>query len=190
MAEKLNMTTVINASPRKVYAAWLDPREHSAFTGSKATGGSRVGEPFTAWDGYILGVHLELEPGRRIVQAWRTSDFPPGSEDSRLEIVLVEVAGMTRLTLTQSNIPDGQAEQYREGWEDFYFAPLAKYVAARPARKAPTAAKPRAAKGARAKPKAKPRPAMGARPKPKAKPRARKAGSAKPWPRPRTRRRA
>ena len=189
MAEQLKMTTVINASPRKVYAAWLDPRAHSAFTGSKATGGSRVGDAFTAWDGYILGVHLELEPGRRIVQSWRTSDFPPGSEDSRLEIVLLEVAGKTRLTLTQSNIPDGQAEQYREGWEDFYFAPLAKFVAARPTHMAPAAAKPRAARGARAKPMAKPRPSKSVRPKPKAKPRARKAGSAKPSARPRTRRR-
>ena len=190
MAEKLNMTTVINASPRKVFAAWLDPRKHSAFTGSKASGGSRVGDPFTAWDGYILGVHLELEPGRRIVQAWRTSDFPPGSEDSRLEIILVEVAGKTRLTLTQSNIPDGQAEQYREGWEDFYFAPLAKFVAARPARKAPAAAKPRVTRGARAKPKAKPRLSKSVRPKPKAKPLVRKAGSAKPSAKSRTRRRA
>jgi len=190
MAEKLNMTTVINASARKVYTAWLDPREHSAFTGSKATGGSRVGDPFTAWDGYILGVHLELEPGRRIVQAWRTSDFPPGSEDSRLEIILVEVAGKTRLTLIQSNIPDGQAEQYREGWEDFYFAPLAKFVAAQPARKALAAAKPRATRGVRAKPKAKPRPAKSVRPKPKAKPRAGKGARAKPAPKRRTRRRA
>ncbi|OGO50195.1 MAG: hypothetical protein A2Z30_07695 [Chloroflexi bacterium RBG_16_64_43] len=190
MAEQLRMTTVINASPRKVYAAWLDPREHSAFTGSKATGGSKVGDPFTAWDGYILGVHLELEPGRRIVQAWRTSDFPPGSEDSRLEIVLAEVAGKTRLVLTQSNIPDGQAEQYREGWDDFYFAPLAKYVAERPARKSPAAARPRVARGAGAKSKAKPPASRRARPKPKAKPRAVKAARGKTAARKRTRRRA
>jgi uncharacterized protein YndB with AHSA1/START domain len=190
MAERLDLTTVINASPRKVYAAWLDARAHSAFTGSKATGGARVGDPFSAWDGYILGVHLELEPGRRIVQTWRTSDFPPGSEDSRLQILLVEAAGKTRLTLTQTNIPDGQAEQYRQGWEQFYFAPLAKYFAARPARKGPAAAKPRAAKGARAKPKAKARLTKGARPTLKAKPRAGKGTRAKPTPRPGTRRRA
>ena len=163
--------------PGKVYAVWLDARLHSAFTGSRATGGARVGDPFTAWDGYILGVHLELEPGRRIVQTWRTTEFPPGSEDSRVEIVLEEESGKTRLTLTHTNIPEGQAQEYRQGWEDFYFAPLAKYFAPRPARKAPAATTPRKTKTVRARPKAKARPAKGARSKAKAKPRGARAPS-------------
>jgi uncharacterized protein YndB with AHSA1/START domain len=190
MAERLDMTTVIGAPPSKVYAAWLDARVHSAFTGSQAAGGSKVGDSFSAWDGYIFGVHLELEPGRRILQAWRTTDFPPGSEDSRLEIVLVEEEGKTRLTLTQTNIPDGQAEEYRQGWEDFYFAPLVKYFAVRPARKVQPAAKPRKAKTVRSKPKVKARSAKSARPKTRAKPRRAKVSRAKRTPKPSTRRRA
>jgi uncharacterized protein YndB with AHSA1/START domain len=166
VAEQLRMKTLIAATPRKVYEAWVDPRRHAAFTESRATGGMQVGDPFTAWEGYIQGVQLELVPGRRIVQSWRTSDFPAGTQDSRLEIALTSESGKTRLTLVQTNIPDGQAEQYRQGWIDFYFAPLKKYLKeAEAARKAPAKAKPRIVRGKRITPKAKA--------KAKAKPRAR-----------------
>ena len=159
MAEQLHLKTLIAASPRKVYDAWIDPRRHAAFTASRTTGGTRVGDPFTAWDGYIQGIHLELVPGRRIVQAWRTTEFPAGSQDSRLEILLAPEAGKTRLTLVQTNIPDGQAEQYRQGWVDYYFAPLKKYLkATKPARKAPAKAKARIVRGKKAKAKVKVKP--------------------------------
>ncbi len=160
MAEQLELKTLIAAAPRKVYEAWLDPRRHAAFTASGATGGTRVGDLFTAWDGYIQGTHLELVPGRLIVQAWRTSEFPAGSQDSRLEIQFTAEAGKTRLTLVHTNIPDGQAEQYRQGWLDFYFTPLKTYLkGTKPAREAPAKAKPRVArvKKAKVKVKAKPR---------------------------------
>ncbi len=156
MAEQLHLTTLIAATPRKVYEAWLNPARHAEFTESRATGGMKEGDPFTAWDGYIEGTHLELVPGRRIVQTWRTSDFPAGSQDSRLEILFAAEAGKTRLTLLHTDIPDGQAEQYRQGWVDFYFAPLKKYLRpAKPARKAPAKSKPRTAR--KAKLKSKPR---------------------------------
>jgi len=159
MSEQLQLKTLIGASPRKVYDAWIDPRRHADFTSSRTTGGTGVGEPFTAWDGYIQGVHLELVPGRRIVQAWRTTEFPAGSQDSRLEILLMPEAGKTRLTLVQTNIPDGQAEQYRQGWVDLYFAPLRKYLkVTKPARKAPAKAEARTVRGKKVKAKVKPKP--------------------------------
>jgi uncharacterized protein YndB with AHSA1/START domain len=159
MAEQLHMKTLIAASPRQVYDAWIDPRRHAAFTVSRTTGGTRVGDPFTAWDGYIQGIHLELVPGRRILQAWRTTDFPASSQDSRLEILLAAEAGKTRLTLVQTNIPDGQAEQYRQGWADFYFAPLKKYLKeSKPARKTPAKAKARIVRGKTAKVKVRSKP--------------------------------
>ena len=42
-------------TPKEVYEAYVDPKKHSEFTGSQATGKPVVGGKFTAWDGYILG---------------------------------------------------------------------------------------------------------------------------------------
>jgi len=127
MKNAFELTVLLPASPQRVYTAWLDSAEHAAFTGSEADIDPLVGGKFTAWDGYILGRNIELEPYRRILQAWRTTEFPEESPDSRLEVLLEEVKGETRLTLIHSEIPEGQAEEYRQGWEDFYFKPMMEY---------------------------------------------------------------
>jgi activator of HSP90 ATPase len=129
MAEDLEVSALLPATAKRIYAAWLDGAEHGAFTGGAATCEPRVGGKFTAWDGYIAGTTVELAPFRRIVQTWRTTDFPAESPDSRLEVLLAEVDGGTRITLRHSGIPDGQEAGYRDGWEQYYFVPMREYFA-------------------------------------------------------------
>lgn len=127
MKNGFRLSAVIPAAPAQIYKAWLSGKGHSAMTGSPAKATARVGGRFSAWDGYISGRTLELEPDRRIVQAWRTSEFPDDAPDSRLEISLEPAKTGTKLTLTHTDIPPGQAESYRQGWEDFYFKPMKEY---------------------------------------------------------------
>lgn len=100
-------------------------------TGSEARVSARVGGRFSAWDGYILGTTLELEPHSKIVQAWRTTEFPDDAPDSRLVIELAPVRGGTRITLTHSDVPPGQEADYKRGWVDFYFKPMKQYFKAK-----------------------------------------------------------
>ncbi len=127
MPESLNLSIVLPASPEKVYQAWLDSAGHGAFTGSPAEIDARPGGKFSAWDGYISGTTLEMHPFERIVQSWRTTDFSPTSPDSHLEVLFEAAAEGMRLTLVHTDIPDGQAEDYRQGWEDLYFTPMTEY---------------------------------------------------------------
>ncbi len=120
-------STFLPAHPRQVYEAWLSSEGHSAMTGCPACVESGPGGKFQAWDGYISGTTLELELEHRILQAWRTTEFPPGSPDSRLEVLLEAEDGGTRLTLIHTEIPAGQAESYLQGWKDYYFDPMAEY---------------------------------------------------------------
>ena len=129
MDNEFTISTFLPAPPEKVFRAWLSSEGHSAMTGSPARVEPRVGGAFTAWDGYIRGTTSGLEPYTRIVQAWRTSEFPEGCADSEIEIVLEPVEGGTKLTLTHRNIPPGQADSYREGWDDSYFKPMKEYFA-------------------------------------------------------------
>ena len=107
--------------------AWLNSKGHTAMTGSAAKVTGKVGGKFTAWDGYIFGKTLELEPDRRIVQAWRTSEIPDDAPDSRLEVLLEKTKAGTKVTLIHTNIPEDQVESYKQGWEDFYFKSMSKY---------------------------------------------------------------
>lgn len=127
MKNGFTLTTVIPATPAEVYQAWLSTKGHTAMTGSAAKVDGQIGGKFTAWDGYIFGSTLALEPDQRIAQAWRTSEFPNEAPDSLVEISLKETKDGTKITLTHSQIPAGQEDSYRQGWEDFYFKPMQAY---------------------------------------------------------------
>jgi activator of HSP90 ATPase len=124
---KITQKVILKALPQEVYDALLNPRKHSEFTGSKATGEAKVGGEFTAWEGYISGKNLELEKGKLIVQEWVTSEWPKGYPPSRLEFTFKEVDGKTELTMIHSDIPAEQKEELKQGWIDFYWEPLRKY---------------------------------------------------------------
>jgi uncharacterized protein YndB with AHSA1/START domain len=127
VADRFEISTTLTAKPGEVYKAWLDSEEHTAFIGAEANIDGRVGGAFTAWGDYIQGTTLELEDGKRIVQSWRTVDFPSSAPDSRLEVLLEPVEGGTRLTLIHSEIPDGMGDEYHQGWIDNYFEPMKRY---------------------------------------------------------------
>jgi len=154
--ERLRLGATFAASPKEVYEAWISGELHSKMTGSPATSEGKSGGAFTAWDGYILGKYIELEPGRRILQSWRTTDFPAKAPDSLVEIRLAKTGVATRLTLLQSDIPDGQSEMYADGWQKFYFDPMSAYFGETPApaarSKEPTTQKPATKKPATKKP--------------------------------------
>ncbi len=127
--DSLRLTAVLPAAPATVQAAWLDGALHAAMTGAPATGEARVGARFTAWEDYIEGENLEVAAGR-VLQSWRTTQFPPGAPNSRLEVQFGEAVGGTELTLIHTQIPLGQGDAYEEGWEEYYFAPMRAYFGA------------------------------------------------------------
>jgi activator of HSP90 ATPase len=127
LTEELELTATIPASAKKIYEAWLDSKGHTAMTGSEAKVDARIDGVFTAWEGYIEGTTIELEPNQRIVQNWRTSDFPSDSPDSKIEVILEEDEKGTKITLIHTGIPTGQADEYRKGWDEFYFSPMTRY---------------------------------------------------------------
>jgi uncharacterized protein YndB with AHSA1/START domain len=126
MGIEFEVSEVIPAIPEIVYAAWVSSKEHSMMTGSPARVSAKVGEPFEAWDGYIQGRNLELEPPSRILQLWRTSEFEHYDDNSLLEISFVSEGNSTRVTIRHSDLPD-HGMQYRQGWIDAYFIPMMAY---------------------------------------------------------------
>ena len=127
MKNEFTLTVTVHAKAEKIYKAYLSTEGHSAITGSPAKVDGTANGDFSAWDGYIQGMFLELEENKRIKQAWRTTEFPTEAEDSIVEILLEESHGKTKLTLRHSNIPEGQTDEYKTGWEDFYFKPMREY---------------------------------------------------------------
>ncbi len=126
MNKEFTVTALFPASPQEVYQAWMTSEGHSQMTGSPANISSQVGGEFTAWDGYIQGRNLELEPDERILQSWRTAEFAADEPDSLIELILEPVGSQTRVTLHHTQLPP-HGGQYEQGWVDSYFEPMQEY---------------------------------------------------------------
>lgn len=131
MAYAFELHCTLPATPREVYDAWLASETHSAMTGGEADMSDQLGAQVSAWDGYITGENLELAPGDRIVQSWRTSKFGEADPDSKIEVTLAPDPEGCKLTLRHSNVPDADTSYERGGWSENYFEPMRAYFAAR-----------------------------------------------------------
>jgi len=127
MSGSFSIARVLPATPEQIYKAWLDGDQHSEMTGAGATSNPTVGRTFTARDGYIEGINVELAAYRRIVQRWRTVEFPVDEPNSLLKITLERSNGGTLLTINHSEIPNGQGDSCKTGWVDHYFDPIVDY---------------------------------------------------------------
>jgi activator of HSP90 ATPase len=126
----IRQSAMIPATPVEVYDAFVTARKHAAFTGAAARSANKVGGKFTAWDDYISGRYLELVAGRKIVEEWRTNDWPADYEPSLIEFTFARVDKNTRITMVQTKVPAAQAVNYRQGWKDYYWTPLKAYFQA------------------------------------------------------------
>jgi uncharacterized protein YndB with AHSA1/START domain len=130
VSDSFQLEMIVAAEPQRVFSAWMDGKEHAAFTG----GGEALVEPwsggrFIAWDGYIHGILLGVEEGHRIVQTWRTSEFPPEARDSRVVVEFEPARGGTRVVVRHTDVPLADARRYEKGWTEHYLKPLARYFA-------------------------------------------------------------
>jgi len=116
-----------SATPQDVYGALMDSKKHSEFTCSPANIDPKVGGTISAWDGYITGKNLELEAGKKIVQEWKTTEWPEGYPPSVLELTFRKVDEGTEIMMVQKDVPADQASMYDEGWYESYWDPLKEY---------------------------------------------------------------
>ena len=126
MKIKFEISTIFNVSAKKIYETWLSSKGHTEMTGGDAEITDKADTDFEAWDGYITGRNITLEPYKKIVQTWRTSEFSDDEEDSVIEIKLEEQKRGTTLTLIHTNLPP-HGKQYKQGWIDNYFIPMKNY---------------------------------------------------------------
>lgn len=125
--EKFKVSVKLHCSAKEVFTGWLNDKTHSEFTGGqKAKTSPNEGGRFSAWDGYITGTNVEIFPYKKIIQKWRTTDFAPEDPDSMIELFFTYKDDHTLVTITHTNIPDGQGDQYKKRWKDHYFSFMKK----------------------------------------------------------------
>lgn len=117
----LELATDLFVKPALVFDTWLDAHKHSMLTQAPAFIDPRVGGEYRLWGGSIFGEFVYLDRPRVIAQTWRTVDFTPQMEDTRLELRFEERVNGTHLVVTHGHIPQHMARMFREAWTQYYF---------------------------------------------------------------------
>ncbi len=126
------VSDIIPASPQQIYDAWLDSEGHAQITGGQpAKISAKEGAEFSVWNGYISGRNVKLEPGRLIVQAWRTTKFAADDPDSQIEVQLMPIDGGTKVAVRHTNVPDGHTSYRDGGWQRSYFDTMKEHFSGR-----------------------------------------------------------
>lgn len=140
-AEAIHQEVILKAPRAPVYAVLTDAELFQRLvlaSGAVKSGmvspaqTARIsGEPggaFALFGGHISGRMIELDPDRRVVQAWRAADWPEGVYSiARFE--LLDSGAGTRLVFDHTGFPKGQADHLAAGWKVNYWEPLAKVLA-------------------------------------------------------------
>ncbi len=128
----INQTATFSASPKEIYHLIMDPKKHSAFTGSKVTMSNVVKGKFKAFDGYVHGYNIELTEGKKIVQAWHFAEEGWPDDHFSMCTFLLEPAGKkTKLIFRQTGIPEQSAAALKDGWKQYYWEAMKLYLGVR-----------------------------------------------------------
>lgn len=123
----IKQTVELNASPQRIYEILLSPAEFGAMTGAPAEIADEEGGEFSCFGGQITGRHIQLEPGRRIVQAWRAGPW----DDGVYSIVKFDISGSgdsSTLRLVHTGYPNDAAEHLEGGWHKMYWEPMQAFL--------------------------------------------------------------
>jgi len=125
MTKDMKLRIKVKAEPEDIYAALTNPFAIELWTDSPAVMSTEPGSEFELWEGAIAGRNIEFEENFKIVQEWYFGDRP---EQSIVTIKLFKQGGKTQIEVTQTNIPEEDYEDIKEGWEESYLGAIKEFV--------------------------------------------------------------
>lgn len=126
----IHQEVTLPAAPDAIYALLTDAEKFSAMTGgAPAEIPTEVGGEVSLFGGQIAARHVYLEPGKRVVQAWRAGSWPEGVYSLVTFDLAADGAG-TKVVFDQVGHPDDAAEMLEGGWHQMYWKPMEAFVTA------------------------------------------------------------
>ncbi len=120
----IHQEITIQASPMTVYGVLTGSEEFAKMTGGRTASISReAGGAISMFGGDIRGRNIELVPGKRVVQAWRSQAWPEGVY-SIVRFELTADGAGTKLIFDQAGHPAEATRMLEGGWHQMYWQPM------------------------------------------------------------------
>ena len=119
-----------SAEPSKVYDILTKSDFFAKMTGGRSADiSTEPGGAVSLFGGDIKARNVELVPGKRVVQAWRSHAWPEGVY-SIVKFELEADGDGTVLTFDQAGYPDSAHEMLEGGWSKMYWTPMQAMLSA------------------------------------------------------------
>jgi len=125
----IHQEVTIDASPAAVYGVLTTSEDFAKMTGGRAADISKeAGGAASMFGGDIRARNIELVPGKRVVQAWRSQAWPEGVY-SIVRFELTPQGKGTRLVFDQAGYPNDAHQMLDGGWPKMYWEPMSAMLA-------------------------------------------------------------
>lgn len=125
MLKSIHQTYQINTTLKKVWDALINPKTIEKWGGGPVKMTDKEGEEFSLWGGDIHGTNLEVEPDKKLVQAWYGGDW---DIPSKVTFNLKEKGEGVEVELIHENVPENDAEDIDDGWQQFYLGSIKRFL--------------------------------------------------------------
>src|SRR6185369_3056232 len=115
----------IMAPIEAVWQALVDPKHLTAWGAGPAEMSESEGYKFSLWGGDIHGINVRVVKNEALEQEWISGKW---DKPSRLKIQLRVEDNQVRVDLFQTGVPEEEYEKVAQGWKDYYFGPLKRWV--------------------------------------------------------------
>jgi activator of HSP90 ATPase len=115
----------IAANRDQVWEALVNPEIIDKWGGGPAKMESKIGFQFQLWGGDIYGKNIEVEKEKKLVQEWFGGNW---QKPSIVTFTLKSEDKNTILELEQVNVPDEEADDVDQGWDEYYLNPMKKML--------------------------------------------------------------
>lgn len=125
----IEQTISFNAPPEEIYNLIMDAKNHEEFTGFDVEMSNKIDGKFKVFDGYCYGYNIELNIGKKIVQAWHFDE--DGWEEDYYSIctfIFEPEEDGTKMTFTQTGVPEKDLAKLEEGWLEYYWGPMSELI--------------------------------------------------------------
>jgi len=120
----IHQEVTIDASPAAVFDVLTSSEDFARMTGGRAAKISKeAGGAVSLFGGDIRALNVELVPGKRVVQAWRSQAWPEGVY-SLVKFELVPDGKGTKVVFDQAGHPDEAEQMLEGGWHQMYWQPM------------------------------------------------------------------
>jgi uncharacterized protein YndB with AHSA1/START domain len=129
----ITRTLTIAAPIERVWAALTEQRAMFAWLGERIAVqvDARVGGSLALFGGEITGRYSQVEPPKRLVHTWRTTQWPAEAPDAIITWELAPDGQGTQLTMTQQPFPSEEERQsHEERWDALFLKPMKTWLEA------------------------------------------------------------